>query len=112
MPSPACLRSVELVRLTHEIELKIADPLEREAVDEPDVGWQSSDGNFVDYSIYPFGNDDNGEGVCEGVGAFDSNDGYGSQQGKESRGNWPHYGMLGLGESVPRFEVAQPWIDE
>ena len=87
MPSPPCLSSIELVRLTDLIELKIADPLERESVDEPDVEWQSSDGDLVDDSVYSFGYDDNGEGVCEGVGAFDSNDGYGSQQGKESRGN-------------------------
>lgn len=99
LSSPSCLSSIELVRLTHDIKLKIADPLEREAVDEPDVGWQSSDGNLVDDSICPFGYDDNGEGVCEGVGEFDSNDGYSSQQGKESRGNKLHYRMLSLGES-------------
>ena len=65
MPSPTCLSSIELVRLTDLIEVEVADPLEREAIDEPDVGWQSSDWYFVDNSIDPFCDDDNGEGVGE-----------------------------------------------
>ena len=93
--SPSCLSSIDLVRRTDHIKLEIADPLEREAVDEPDVGWQSSDGNFVDYSIYPFGNDDNGERV----GEFEGNDGYGAQQGKKRWGQKLHNRTLSLGES-------------
>jgi hypothetical protein len=65
MPSPSCLSSIEFVYLTDMIEVEVADPLEREAIDEPDVGWQNSDWYFVDNSICPFGDDDNGEGIGE-----------------------------------------------
>ena len=64
-PTPSCLSSIELVCLTDLIEVEVADPLEREAVDKPDVGWQSSDGDLIDDSIDPFGDDNDGEGVGE-----------------------------------------------
>jgi hypothetical protein len=65
MPSPSCLSGIELVCLTDMIEVEVVDSLEREAVDEPGVGWQSSDGYLVNDSIYPFGDYDNGEGIGE-----------------------------------------------
>jgi hypothetical protein len=44
--------------------------LEREAVNDSDVGSQRPDGDFVYNPICPFGDNDNGEGVVEGVGEF------------------------------------------
>ena len=65
MPSPSCLSSVELVCLTDLIEVEVANPLKRKAVNNPDVGCQVSNGGLVDHSIDPFGDDNDGEGVGE-----------------------------------------------
>jgi hypothetical protein len=90
MPAPSCLSSVKLVRLTDVIKMEIANPLEGEAVNDPDVRCQSPDGNFIDDSIYPFGDYDNGEGVVEGDGEVNGKDRYDSQQSEENRGNEFH----------------------
>lgn len=82
MPSPTCLSSIELVCLTDVIEVEVVDSLEREAVNESDVWCQSPHGNFIDDSICPFGDYDNGEGVFEAGGELSGKDGSDSHQGE------------------------------
>jgi hypothetical protein len=106
MPSPSCLSSIELVSLTDVIEVEVVDSLEREAVDEPDVRCQSSDGDLANDSIYPFGYYDNGEGVVEGDGEVNGKDGYDSHQSEESRGNELHGVMLGFRRSLTLTQIG------
>jgi hypothetical protein len=86
MPSPSRLSSVKLVRLTDVIEVEVVDSLEREAVDEPGVGWQSPDGYFIDDSIDPFGDNNDGEGIGEVI----SEDWHGGHQGEKWSGEEFH----------------------
>jgi hypothetical protein len=108
MPSPTCLGSIELVCLTDVIKVKVANPLEREAVNDPDVGCQVSNGDFVNYSIYPLGDYDNGEGIVEGGCEVNGKDGYNSHQSEEGRGNEFHGDILGLRR---KLTLISSWCD-
>jgi hypothetical protein len=77
--------------------------LEREAVNDPDVRCQSPDGNFIDDTICPFGDYDNGEGVVEGDCGVNGKDGYDSHQSEEGRGNESHDVMLGFRRKLTLF---------